>query len=254
MNTYLQSGGGFRGGGRGGFKGRRHDDDNGEEDGRSFGGGRGGFRSRRHEDDNGEGGGGFRGRSTRGGFGGRRRDDENGEDGGGGGFRGRSTRGGFGGRRRDDENGEDGGSGGFRGRSSRGGFSGGRRRDDENGDDSGFGSRRHDNADGEDGGGINNKFLLFFSVVNYYISLGSLILYLVVLNVKSLPVTVKRELYIPPSPSEDEKDLFATMAVGLNFEKYDDIPVEVTGESSKYTALSLLLIHRSRSSQVHQYF
>ncbi len=43
----------------------------------------------------------------------------------------------------------------------------------------------------------------------------------------------KRELYIPPAPPEDEETLFATMAVGLNFEKYDEIPVEVTGESSK---------------------
>ena len=39
----------------------------------------------------------------------------------------------------------------------------------------------------------------------------------------------KRELYIPPAPPEDEETLFATMAVGINFEKYDEIPVEVTG-------------------------
>lgn len=41
----------------------------------------------------------------------------------------------------------------------------------------------------------------------------------------------RRELYIPPAPPEDEDKLFETMAVGINFEKYDEIPVEVTGQS-----------------------
>ena len=45
----------------------------------------------------------------------------------------------------------------------------------------------------------------------------------------SLSAAKKRELYIPPAPPEDEETLFATMAVGINFEKYDEIPVEVTG-------------------------
>ena len=38
------------------------------------------------------------------------------------------------------------------------------------------------------------------------------------------------ELYIPPPPPDDEKAIFATMAAGINFDKYDDIPVDVTGE------------------------
>ena len=38
-----------------------------------------------------------------------------------------------------------------------------------------------------------------------------------------------REIYIPPAPPESESELFATMAAGINFSKYDEIPVEVTG-------------------------
>ena len=36
-------------------------------------------------------------------------------------------------------------------------------------------------------------------------------------------------MYIPPAPPEDEGTLFATMAAGINFDKYDDINVEATG-------------------------
>eukprot|EP00794_Sanderia_malayensis_P008071 gene8071-8935_t len=35
--------------------------------------------------------------------------------------------------------------------------------------------------------------------------------------------------YVPPEPSEEEKDVFRTIAQGINFDKYDEIPVEVTG-------------------------
>nr|BAB13307.1 vasa-related protein CnVAS1 [Hydra vulgaris] len=35
--------------------------------------------------------------------------------------------------------------------------------------------------------------------------------------------------YVPPEPSEDEQDLYRTIAQGINFNKYDNIPVEVTG-------------------------
>lgn len=41
----------------------------------------------------------------------------------------------------------------------------------------------------------------------------------------------RTELYIPPPPPDDEKSIFATMAAGINFDKYDDIPVDVTGEN-----------------------
>ncbi len=42
----------------------------------------------------------------------------------------------------------------------------------------------------------------------------------------------KTELYIPPAPPEDEGTLFASMAAGINFDKYDEISVEVTGDNA----------------------
>ena len=36
-------------------------------------------------------------------------------------------------------------------------------------------------------------------------------------------------MYIPPAPPEDEESIFVTMDAGINFDKYDEIPVEVTG-------------------------
>ncbi|XP_062509323.1 ATP-dependent RNA helicase DDX4-like isoform X2 [Corticium candelabrum] len=35
--------------------------------------------------------------------------------------------------------------------------------------------------------------------------------------------------YVPPAPSEDEDKLFQTISKGINFDKYDSIPVEATG-------------------------
>ncbi len=35
--------------------------------------------------------------------------------------------------------------------------------------------------------------------------------------------------YIPPEPSQEEKDIFTSMEKGINFDKYDQIPVECTG-------------------------
>jgi probable ATP-dependent RNA helicase DDX4 len=35
--------------------------------------------------------------------------------------------------------------------------------------------------------------------------------------------------YIPPAPSEDEAEIFKTIHKGINFDKYEKIPVEVTG-------------------------
>ncbi|KAK3091467.1 hypothetical protein FSP39_020000 [Pinctada imbricata] len=35
--------------------------------------------------------------------------------------------------------------------------------------------------------------------------------------------------YVPPAPSEDENEIFCAMQKGINFDKYDKIPVEVTG-------------------------
>ena len=34
---------------------------------------------------------------------------------------------------------------------------------------------------------------------------------------------------MPPAPPEDEESIFSTMDAGINFDKYDEIPVEVTG-------------------------
>ena len=46
------------------------------------------------------------------------------------------------------------------------------------------------------------------------------------------PGEKRREFYIPPAPPEEEDKIFATMAAGINFNKYDDIPVEVTGSDA----------------------
>ncbi|XP_078316516.1 ATP-dependent RNA helicase DDX4-like isoform X2 [Crassostrea virginica] len=35
--------------------------------------------------------------------------------------------------------------------------------------------------------------------------------------------------YVPPAPSEDEAEIFKVIQKGINFDKYDKIPVEVTG-------------------------
>ena len=37
--------------------------------------------------------------------------------------------------------------------------------------------------------------------------------------------------YIPPAPSEDEDQMFKSITKGINFDKYDAIPVEATGEN-----------------------
>lgn len=166
------------------------------------------------DSDNRRGGGGFRGRGGRGGRG----------------FRG-GRGGGFGGRENGEENGDDftansnsfgngfgdGERGGFRGRGrgsrgGRGGRGGGRNGGDENGEENGFGGRggggfksRNRNADDEnncDGGDDQVK------------------------------TEKPRELYIPPAPTEDENEMFGSgISSGINFDKFDDIQVKVTGEN-----------------------
>ncbi|XP_064617247.1 ATP-dependent RNA helicase DDX4-like [Liolophura sinensis] len=39
----------------------------------------------------------------------------------------------------------------------------------------------------------------------------------------------KREIYVPPDPTEDESEIFLSMQKGINFDKYDAIRVECTG-------------------------
>ncbi|XP_033248483.1 ATP-dependent RNA helicase vasa [Drosophila miranda] len=42
----------------------------------------------------------------------------------------------------------------------------------------------------------------------------------------------KREFYIPPEPSTDEAEIFSTgISSGINFSKYDNIPVKVSGDN-----------------------
>lgn len=41
-----------------------------------------------------------------------------------------------------------------------------------------------------------------------------------------------RELYIPPAPTDDEKEMFGSgISSGINFDKFDEIEVKVTGEN-----------------------
>jgi len=38
--------------------------------------------------------------------------------------------------------------------------------------------------------------------------------------------------YIPPPPPDDEEHVFETLMKGINFDKYDNIPVECTGRNA----------------------
>lgn len=122
-----------------------------------------------------------------------------------GGFRGRG-RGGRGGFNRDgkDNDGEKRfGFGGERGRGrgrGRGGFSGNRESDND------FGDRppREKNFDGDKASGEGGE------------------------------EKPKREVYVPPEPSNDENEIFSTaISAGINFEKFDNIEVSVTGNGVK---------------------
>jgi len=39
-------------------------------------------------------------------------------------------------------------------------------------------------------------------------------------------------MYIPPPPPEGEAEIFETIAKGINFSRYDEISVEVTGNGA----------------------
>lgn len=185
-----------RGGGRGG----RGDSRGGRGDGRGRGrggGGRGGYRNR--QDDDGD----NFGDSNKYGF---DNDDENG------GFKPshRGGRGGGGFRNRNDGDGDDdnfanggfdsrGGGGGFRGGRGRGGRGGrGGRNGDNDGDDNPWGGQSGGQRDRGDGGDDEKP----------------------------------REIYIPPECT-DEQALFENgVEMGINFDKYDNIEVSVTGENA----------------------
>ena len=44
--------------------------------------------------------------------------------------------------------------------------------------------------------------------------------------------------YVPPPPPDDEEHVFETLTKGINFDKYDAIPVECTGRDAPQHGLS----------------
>ncbi|KMY90330.1 ATP-dependent RNA helicase vasa isoform X2 [Drosophila simulans] len=218
--------GGYRGGNRdgdddaGGFREGEGDFRGGRREGKvGFRGGEGGFRGGRREGE-----GGFRGEE--GGFGGERREKE-------GGFRGEG--GGFRGGRREEEGGSRSGEGGFRG--GEGGFRGGRREEGGfHGEGGGFRGRRYENEDGDERRGRREGFNQeprgernergeagFERRRRNEDDINNN-------NDIVEDVQKKREFYIPPAPSNDETEIFSSgIASGINFSKYDNIPVKVTG-------------------------
>ncbi|XP_053686042.1 ATP-dependent RNA helicase vasa-like [Sabethes cyaneus] len=188
---------GFRGRGRGGGRGGR--------------GGRNGFgSSRNYDNENGDTDrdpedNGYDNRNERGGFRGRGRGRGGGSRGFNNGYNNEHCD-----RDRDDNDYGNNGNeerGGFRGRGrgrgrggrggGRGGFSGG----DDNGDDNGYRPRGGDNDFGGD-------------------------------DVDQIKTDKPRELYIPPAPTEDEDEIFgSSISSGINFDKFDEIKINVTGEN-----------------------
>ncbi|XP_054743112.1 ATP-dependent RNA helicase vasa isoform X1 [Anastrepha obliqua] len=133
-----------------------------------------------------------------------------GRGGGRGGRGGRGDRhgGGYGGGRRNNEenaNGERNGGGFHSGRGGRGGGGrGGRGSRNNFGERNGFNGDRH----GDDQGFNNNKG-------------------------ENEGEQKQREFYIPPEPTDNEDEIFSSgISSGINFSKYDNIPVRVSGENA----------------------
>ncbi len=59
--------------------------------------------------------------------------------------------------------------------------------------------------------------------------------------------------YVPPAPPEEEEAIFKSMEQGINFDKYDDIPVEVTGKLKKETLFFLWDFTSSSTSFVDNF-
>ncbi|XP_023170284.1 ATP-dependent RNA helicase vasa [Drosophila hydei] len=164
----------------------------------------GGYRGRRN-DGQGAGGGGYRGRRNDG-------------EGGGGGYRGRREDAVLGGgyQRRMDNN-DGGGAAGYRGNGYRG-----RRNDNEDVCD----DRRGGGGGGGGGfqrerGGAERRRRDDGDMNNNHDDVG-----------EDGEKQKAREFYIPPEPTNDETEVFSTgISSGINFAKYDNIPVKVTGEN-----------------------
>ena len=56
--------------------------------------------------------------------------------------------------------------------------------------------------------------------------------------------------YVPPTPSESEEEMFRSIERGINFDKYDEIPVEVTGRGKE----SIIPIQGFEQAQLYQTF
>ncbi|XP_019635855.1 PREDICTED: probable ATP-dependent RNA helicase DDX4 [Branchiostoma belcheri] len=181
------------GGGGFGAKSGGFGSSNGDAKPRSGGFGRGGGFGGSNDDDDSAPRGGF-GRGKTGGFG---------SSGGGGGFGGGG--GGFGGGSGGDDEGKKGGGGCFK-----------------CGEDGHF-ARECPNSEG--GGGGGGKKGCFKCGEEGHISRECP-------NAEAQPLDPDRPApvtYVPPPPPEGEEEIFQTIAKGINFDKYDEIPVEVTG-------------------------
>ncbi|XP_036341505.1 ATP-dependent RNA helicase vasa [Rhagoletis pomonella] len=97
------------------------------------------------------------------------------------------------------------GGGGFRG--GRGGRGGGGR--GGRGNRNGFGDRNDGDRNGDDDNGFNNN------------------------KGENEGEQKQREFYIPPEPTDNEDEIFSSgISSGINFSKYDNIPVRVSGENA----------------------
>ena len=56
--------------------------------------------------------------------------------------------------------------------------------------------------------------------------------------------------YVPPTPSESEEEMFRSIERGINFDKYDEIPVEVTGRGKE----AIIPIQGFEQAQLYQTF
>ena len=56
--------------------------------------------------------------------------------------------------------------------------------------------------------------------------------------------------YVPPTPDESEEAMFRSIERGINFDKYDEIPVEVTGRGKE----SIIPIQSFSQAQLYDTF